>query len=350
MTERVANGIAPRIPGPVDLKSAGRVRVRELDAATYQRHALHSEDRTWPESNCYVDLWIEIMHGIGLDPVPGLAFTLALDFEGDQYTFYKFGLNDLRDLYGIEVQELNIWKTLLEHAVEQTALGRILIPEVDSFWLPDTEGVSYQLTHTKTSIAIMDVDVPGRRLGYFHNKTYHELSGDNFDGVFRLAPGLAGPNVLAPYTEIAKLDGVKPVSADELTARAIGLARRYIALRPRQNPIAMHRDRFPADLEWMRASADPNLFHLYAFATFRQLGSCFEVAADFLRWLGAHGETGIDGAIADFSAIASTSKSFQFKLARAVTFKRDVDFAGAFDSMVANWDSAMSQLVERYGR
>lgn len=342
--------IAPGIPGPGDLMTAGRVRVRELDAATYQRHFLHSEDRNWPETNCYVDLWIELMHAIGLDPVPALAFTLALDFEGDQYTFYKFGHTDLRELYGIEVQEINIWKSLVEHAVEQVALGRVLIPEVDSFWLPDTEGVSYQIAHAKSSIAIMDVDVRAKRLGYMHGKTYYELSEENFDGVFRLAPGLTGPNVLPPFCEIAKLDAVKPISSDELTARAIALTRRYIALRPRRNPIAMHRDRFPADLEWMRASPDPNLFHLYAFATFRQLGSCFEAAADFLRWLAAHGETGIDGAITDCSVIASTSKSFQFKLARAVTFKREVDFAGAFDSMVASWDSTMAQLVERYGR
>jgi hypothetical protein len=346
---RAASCIAPGIPGPGDLLSAGRVRVRDIDAATYKRHFLHDEDRTWPETNCYVDLWIELMHGIGLDPMPALAFTLALDFEGDQYTFYKFGHTDLRDLYGIEVQEINIWKPLVEHAIEQTALGRVLIPEMDSFWLPDTAGVSYQISHTKSSIAIMDIDIRARRLGYFHGKTYYELSGADFDGVFRLAPGLGGPNVLPPFTEIAKLDALKAQSTEQIKTGAVALARRYIERRPKQNPIARHRDRFPADLEWMRASADPNLFHNYAFATFRQLGSCFEVAADFLRWLAAHGENGLDGPIAECSAIATTSKSFQFKLARAVTLKRDVDFSGAFDSMVANWDSAMAQLVARYG-
>jgi hypothetical protein len=37
-------------------------------------------------------------------------------------------------------------------------------------------------------------------------------------------------------------------------------------------------------------------------------------------------------------------------LARAVTLKRDVDFSGAFDSMVLNWDTAMSDLARIYGR
>ena len=52
-----------------------------------------------------------------------LAFTIGLDFEGDQYTFYKFPLPDLQDLYGIEVQELNIWRPLLQQA--QRRAGRL---------------------------------------------------------------------------------------------------------------------------------------------------------------------------------------------------------------------------------
>ena len=53
---------------------------------------------------------------------------------------------------------------------------------------------------------------------------------------------------------------------------------------------------------------------------------------------------------ANWIAISKTAKSFQFKLARAVTLKRDVDFGGAFDSMVVNWDTAMAELVRLYGR
>ena len=330
--------------------TAARVRLRDLDSVSYQRHPLHSEDRVWSETNCYVDLWIEVMHGMGLDPMPALAFTLALDFEGDQYTFYKFAHADLNDLYGFDVQEINIWKPLIEHVVEQVALGRVIIPEVDSFWLPDTAGVSYQIDHVKSSIAIQDIDVTAKRIGYFHGKTYHELSGDDFDGVFRLAPGLTGPNVLPPYTEIAKLEAMRPLSESELTERAVALTRRYLARRPSRNPIAAHRERFPADLDWMRASSNPNLFHQYAFATFRQVGSCFEVAADYLRWLETRTGISVSVAAGELEAIAKTAKAVQFKLARAVTLKRDVDFAGAFDSMVLNWDTAMTELAGVYGR
>ena len=35
--------------------------------ASYQRAAsLHADDRVWVEKNCYVDIWIEVMHALGL--------------------------------------------------------------------------------------------------------------------------------------------------------------------------------------------------------------------------------------------------------------------------------------------
>ena len=97
--------------------------------STYASHPLHGDDRTWPETNCYVDLWIEVLHARGLEPLAGLAFTLGLDYEGDQFTFFKFPHADLRVLFGIEVQELNVWRPLEVHAAEQLALGRMLMPE-----------------------------------------------------------------------------------------------------------------------------------------------------------------------------------------------------------------------------
>ena len=37
-----------------------------LDPATYQPSALHQPDRTFPQTNCYVDLWIELLHARGI--------------------------------------------------------------------------------------------------------------------------------------------------------------------------------------------------------------------------------------------------------------------------------------------
>ncbi len=158
----------------------------DLDAAAYERHALHRGDRAWPESNCYVDLWVELLHTAGAEPVAALPFTLGIDLLGDQWTFFKFPPADLELLYGVEVVELNVWRSLPAHVSEQVVLGRPVIVEVDAFYLPDTAGTSYGVEHVKTSIAIQAVDEHAGRLGYFHNSGYFELCGKDFAGVFRL--------------------------------------------------------------------------------------------------------------------------------------------------------------------
>ena len=43
------------------------------------------------------------------------------------------------------------------------------------------------------------------------------------------------------------------------------------------------------NLEWL-ADKDLPTFHRYAFATLRQCGAAFELAALYLRWLTEHGE------------------------------------------------------------
>src|SRR5205814_10154285 len=95
-----------------------------LDPAAYRRHSIHTGDRIWAETNCYVDLWIELLHAWGFEPVAALPFTLAIDFEGDQWTFFKFPLADLLELYGLDVQELALWRPLVRHVEQQIVQGR----------------------------------------------------------------------------------------------------------------------------------------------------------------------------------------------------------------------------------
>ncbi|HWH85062.1 MAG TPA: DUF1839 family protein, partial [Burkholderiaceae bacterium] len=76
------------------------------------RHALHGEGSIWVEKNCYVDVWIELLHALRLEPHACLPFVFAIDFEGDQWTFFKPPQAELRTLYGIDVQELTVWRPL----------------------------------------------------------------------------------------------------------------------------------------------------------------------------------------------------------------------------------------------
>jgi hypothetical protein len=314
----------------------------------YRSHRLHDDERTWPETNCYVDLWIEVLHALDLEPTAGLAFTLAMDFEGDQYTFFKFSLDELRLLYGIEVQELNVWRPLSEQAAEQVSLGRFFMPEVDSFYLPDTAGVSYRIDHGKSSIAIDAIDVAARTLHYFHGRGHYTLSGADFAGVFRLDEHAPAPGILPPYAEIAKVDRVIRFEPAELADRARQLTRTHLQRRPAANPIGRHRARLARDLEWLK-SEPIAAFHLYAFATVRQAGACYALTASYLRWLEEHGDVGLEPAAAAFETISTTAKTAQFKLARMATLKRPVDVEPLLATMEQAWDEGMSRLVDHYG-
>ena len=58
------HGLRPRAVGVTGARGALELvkQVWLLDPATYTRHPLHASDRVWPESNCYVDLWFELLH------------------------------------------------------------------------------------------------------------------------------------------------------------------------------------------------------------------------------------------------------------------------------------------------
>jgi hypothetical protein len=323
------------------------LRVWDLDASAYARHALHREDRAWPEANCYVDLWVELLHSAGAEPLAALPFTLGIDVQGDQWTFFKFPSADLELLYGIDVFELNVWLPLPVHVSEQLVLGRPVIAEVDAFHLPDTAGTSYRLEHVKTSIGIQALDAGACRLGYFHNAGYYELQGEDFAGVFRLEvpPDRA---YLPPYVEVARLDARPKQSGRAQLEASLALLRAHLARRPTVNPFRRYAIRFPADLAAL-AGEPIGRFHSYAFATLRQCGAAFELAAAYLRWLETVGERGLASVAGACDLIASTSKTLQFKAARAVSGGRPFDSSMSFDTMAGAWDDTMAALVHRYG-
>ena len=66
-----------------------------LDRRDARLGRIHRADRDWAETNCYVDIWIELLHAWGFEPIAALPFTFGIDFEGDQWTFYKPPLADL---------------------------------------------------------------------------------------------------------------------------------------------------------------------------------------------------------------------------------------------------------------
>jgi hypothetical protein len=323
------------------------VAVLPLAAASYTVHALHREDRAWVQKNCYIDVWLEAVHALGLDPTAMLGFTVRLDFEGDQWTFFKPSHSELEKLYGIEVHELNVWRgTLLDHALHHLKEGRLVFTEADAWWLPDTAGTDYRHQHTKSTIVLNSIDVQAQRLGYFHNQSYYELQGEDFVNLFRV--GFApDPAFMPMFAEFARTDRIERLPAPELAAVSADLLRGHLKRLPATNPVTRFAERFPQDVAWLQAEGLP-LYHGYAFATLRQLGANFELAALYLDWLAAHGETGLDTARAAFDEISSGAKALVLKTARAVHAKRNVDFSEMLGGMATAWDSGMASLRARY--
>jgi hypothetical protein len=317
--------------------------IRDLDPSTYQRSVLHAEDCAWVEKNCYVDIWIETLHALRLNPVAVMPFTLAVDFEGDQWTFFKPPHDELRDLYGIDVQELTVWRPLLEHAVEHISAGKLVSTEADAFWLPDTAGTDYRSQHTKTTIVINEIDVANRHMGYFHNAAYYSLKDEDFVNTFRV--GFPADATHMPFfAELIRVDRVIRRSEKELATLAWQLLHKHCDRRPLTNPIEKFKQRLAQDLPILHERGLQH-YHAWAFASTRQVGAAFELAAKTLRWLESHGYANLESAAISFSEISNANKAFILKGARSVNAKRALDLAATFDSMSAAWTAGMQSLA-----
>jgi hypothetical protein len=309
-----------------------------IDPTRYAPHRLHDQDRLWPETNCYVDLWIEILSTAGLPPEAMLGFTLTQDFEGDQFTFFKPSMDDVERLYGVTNQELTIYHAVEDHVQTQIARGNLCLIEMDSFYLPDTQGLSYRTEHGKTTVAMNRLDPTAERLDYFHGRGYWRLEGENFRGLFK---GYAHGDIpFLPFSEVLKF-GTPPSDADR-RATARQLLVRHFARRPAANPVAAFAEVLPGQAEAV-AKAEPAFFHKYAFATLRQLGANFELLADHLSWM--------DEAYATASVTAHTisevAKTAQFQLARACARKRFDSLATALQPAIEAYDVLMADLQPR---
>jgi len=311
-----------------------------LDAAQYQRSTLHAEDRVWVEKNCYIDIWIEVVHALGLDPLAMLGFTSAIDFEGDQWTFFKPPHEELRDLYGLDVQELNVWRSIAEHTIEYVGAGKMISTEADAFWLPDTAGTDYQRTHTKTTIVIQDFDLERQRMGYFHNAGYYALEGEDFRQLFRVGKA-PDPTFMPLFAEAIRSDRMVKRPTAELRETARRLLARHVGRRPADNPVVRFGKRFATDLPWVTEKGLP-FYHAWAFATVRQLGAAMELLQLHLAWLE---DPALLAAAEPFGKISATAKAFILKAARAVNAKRALDASPMFDEMAQAWQSGMDTLA-----
>lgn len=316
-----------------------RADVLGLDPAGYRPHALHGADRVWSETNCAADLWVETLHALGYDPVAGLGFTLSSDFDGDQWRMFTYPAATLSSLYGVETDELNVWRPLREHVAEQLSFGNLVAFDADAWWLPDTAGLTYRAGHQKTTVLAASIDTDRRRLGYLHNAGYYELDGEDFDA---LLPEHPAADQMPPYTLQVRLAGRRvPGPADRVVA--VELAAAHLRRRPRANPVEQMAVRVRHDLDRLRTEG-LDTFHRWAFGTLRQCGANAELVASFATWLEAAGVPGASDGAAPMEAVAVGTKAAEMAMARAVR-GRAVDVDALFAPLAAGWASGIDGLA-----
>jgi Domain of unknown function (DUF1839) len=307
---------------------------------TYIPHDLHRGERSYPETNCYTDVIIELVHARGDDPVSVLGSTVRMDFEGDQWTFFKPHNDDLEELLGIDIHEMQLYRPLEEHVVEQLAQGRTMIVELDAWYLPDTAATSYHAQHVKSSAAIEAIDLDRERLRYYHNQSLHQLHGEDYRGAFRAGLDLPG-DVLPPYAEVVRFDDTRRLTGSDLVDAARRALRGHMDRAPATNPFVAFGQRLERDLPELLESGLGE-YHDYAFATVRMAGAGFELCAAHAMWaLGAAAQPACDA----FDEIVASAKLLGFKLAR----RRAFDPSPTVAAMADGWERALGALGEALG-
>jgi hypothetical protein len=319
--------------------TSGLVSLFGLDPAAYRPHRIHGDDRTYPETNCYTDILIELLHANGDEPLAALGGLVRLDFENDQWGFFKPDQRDLETLFGLDIHEMQPYRPLPLQIADLIADGRTMTVELDAWFLPDTASTSYRAQNVKTSVIPEAIDVAGERLRYFHNASLYELAGDDYRGIFRLDG--ADPTILPPYTELVRFDAGPRLSESDLRGASLDAIRHHLNKAPATDPFARFGDRLVTDLPALLAG-DPALYHAYAFATVRMAGAGFELLASHVDWLlGPAGQPASDA----LGAIVEGAKVLGFKLAR----QRPFDPQPTVATMSEAWASAIGALHAAVG-
>ena len=309
----------------------------DLDARTYQVHPVHGPGRTYTETNCYTDIIIELLHGRGDEPLAALGCLVRVDFEGDQWTFFKPTPEDLETLFGIDIHEMQPYRPLPLQIAEQIDNGRTIIVELDSWHLPDTASTAYHTAHVKSSVIPEAIDLERGWMRYFHNAGLYELEGDDYLGLFHLDAEPA-PEILPPYTELVRFDSGPRLAGRDLQAPARRLLRRHLEHRPQSDPFERFGEQLVRELPVL-LEAGPEAYHAYAFATVRMVGAAFELAASQAEWM-----LGADAApaVTAMRTVVDGCKVLGFRLAR----RRPFDPEPVLASLSEGWRGAIAALGE----
>ena len=354
----------PLRPTRLDLSGAGVRRARALPVGEVGAGAA-----PWAANDGVMAAWIELLASLGLDPHALWPAAVALDFEGDQWTAVEPSRDELRALYGIDVQELHVWRPLAEHAIEHLAAGRALMVEVDAFWLPvaiDADDADYRRNHAKTTIVLNEIDLDARRIAFFDGSGYFEAHGDDVTHLLGLEDDASELEAIADWrgTRVAQVGAaavaldegrlpprVRFVRADRRVARsteelqmlALHHLDNHLAFRPATNPLRRFATRIVDDLPLLREYATA-AYDDWAACTVRHFGAAFELAARGLAWQDESSDSPLRDAARAFEQLARDASTLEQKLGRAVSSTKNADTNKLLEAMAQCWDDGMAAL------
>ena len=318
--------------------------------ATYEPHPLHAAERNWTETNCYVG-------HVDRGPArPGSRsggrrrpFTLSTDFEGDQWTLFKFPAggpaDPVRDRGGRAVRL----------AAGHRPRGRAARPRPPAHrrgrrLVPARHGRASRTGPTTQKTTIVPADArPGGSGGSATSTTPATSSstGDDFDGL--LPP--AGPATRRGPAALRRGGPARPHAPRRPTSVLDGGASRspaeHLAPPARHQPHAPLRCTARATTcrgwpprRWRRSIATPSARAASAGPTPRwpppsSTGSTHATAAGSSRAAMLHGDRR-----------HGQGARVLVGPGRPGPHRRP---GRPFDAMAAAWDGAMDGLVERYG-
>ena len=304
----------------------------------------NGQDRVWPETNRYTDLWLCVLAALRLDPTACLPYTLAVDFLDDQWTQFRPSHDDLYTLYGIEVQTLHLWQPLVEHLQSQLGAGRLVVVDVPTRSLPDGAGGLLHPRHATETIVVNEIDTVGERLGFFHRTDYRVLLGPEYRRLLHPASTPDG-QALVGRAEVINLHGMVRRPPDTLRHLSRQLLDKHLARVPTRHPLRRWKRRFAREVTPLLASG-PTHYQHWAEAGPHQLGAAFELAALYLVWMAGNSSDCVHllQAADAFRQLSVLARSLLLKGARAMESGQPFQEYDLVDRMVRHWSRGMGLL------
>jgi len=223
-------------------------------------HRLHTQETPiGAETNCYVDVWIELLHAWGFEPLAALPFNRGPPtLKGTSGPFLQvFRCLTLRTLFGLDVQELAIWRPRSWGTSRSRWAWDVPVSRRARFLSSagHRRGPPISKQHQKsTGRRRCDWTSRGRRLGYFHGQGYYEgWEADDFPSASSAWRPRARSSLSAPLRGIREASRGAAAESVESLVGIFALASLQTAVDAscrRTNPFVRFKGRdSPRDLE-----------------------------------------------------------------------------------------------------